>query len=221
MSPIRPQRALGPAIVVALAGLLLAACGGEDGGEPLSSRACPETQGPPPKWANLKPPQRQVRRGQSLAATVETSRGSFEIALDTEHSPRTVSSFLHLAREGFYDGTTFHRIVPNFLIQGGDPRGTGLGGPGYCVDEPPLGETEYTRGTVAMAKTEAQPPGRSGSQFFVVTAADASLPPVYALLGEVSSGQGVVNRIEKLGDPAGTGAPRATVLIRTITVSGG
>ena len=86
-------------------------------------------------------------------AAVETSCGTFEIALDTRGSPKTVSSFVHLAREGLYDDTIFHRIVPGFVIQGGDPLGTGRGGPGYSVDEVPPSDTVYTKGTVAMAKT--------------------------------------------------------------------
>jgi cyclophilin family peptidyl-prolyl cis-trans isomerase len=218
-----PPRLLAVALLTALAGLFLAACGGDDGGEPpsSSSRACPGTLDPPPKWADLRPPKRSVRRTQSLVAAVDTSRGSFEIALDARNQPKTVSSFAYLARQGFYDGTTFHRIVPNFLIQAGDPLGTSLGGPGYCIDEPPPDDTEYTRGTVAMGKTESQPLGRSGSQFFVVTAADAGLPPVYAVLGEVSSGEDVVAQISKLGDPAGSGEPTARVVIRTITISEG
>ena len=184
---------------------------------------CQEAQAPPSKRVDLKPPQRKVRRSQSLLATVDTSCGSFEIALDTRDSPKTVSSFVHLAREGVYDDTTFHKIVHNFVIQGGDPLGTGRGGPGYSVDEPPPGRVEYTRGTVAMAKTAVEPPGRSGSQFFVVTGADAGLAPHYALLGEVSSGEDVVARIARLGDPASgqTGTPLATVVIRKITVSEG
>ena len=128
-----------------------------------------------------------------------------------------------MAREGLYDETGFHRIVPGFVIQGGDPLGTGRGGPGYSVDEAPPSDTAYTRGTVAMAKAALEPPGRSGSQFYVVTAADAGLPPEYALLGEVSSGEEVVDRISELGDPASgdTGTPLAPVVIRTITVSEG
>jgi peptidyl-prolyl cis-trans isomerase B (cyclophilin B) len=219
--------ALAPAIVVALA-LLLAACGGGDGDEDGSTPAslpggCQEAQAPPSKRVDLKPPQRRVKRSQSLLATVDTSCGSFEIALDTRDSPKTVSSFIHLAREGVYDDTTFHKIVPNFVIQGGDPLGTGSGGPGYSVDEPPPDGVEYTRGTVAMAKMAVEPPGRSGSQFFVVTAADAGLAPQYALLGEVSSGEDVVDRIAELGDPASgqTGTPTATVVIRKITVNRG
>lgn len=209
---------------MALAPLLLAACGG--GGEEESTsaalpRGCQEAQAPPPKRVDLKPPRRKVGRSQSLVAAVDTSCGSFEIALDAKDSPKTVSSFVYLAREGVYDDTTFHKIVPRFVIQGGDPLGTGSGGPGYSVDEPPPGKVEYTRGTVAMAKAATEPPGRSGSQFFVVTAADAGLAPQYALLGEVSSGENVVDRIASLGDPVSgqTGTPLATVVIRKVTVS--
>jgi peptidyl-prolyl cis-trans isomerase B (cyclophilin B) len=218
-------RVLAPAVLMALAGLTLAACGGDDGAESTSAslpEGCRQVPEPRPKRVDLKPPQRQVRPGQSLVATVDTSCGSFEIALDAEGSPKTVSSFVHLARQGLYDGTVFHRIVPGFVIQGGDPLGTGRGGPGYSVDEPPPSNSEYTRGTVAMAKTATEPPGRSGSQFYVVTAADAGLPPDYALLGDVSSGEDVVDRISELGDPVSgdAGTPLATVVIRTITVSG-
>jgi peptidyl-prolyl cis-trans isomerase B (cyclophilin B) len=205
--------------------LLLAACGGEDEGEPTTVSlpgGCQEAEEPPPKRVDLKPPHQEVRRTQSLVAAVDTSCGSFEIALDARESPKTVSSFVYLARRGVYDDTTFHKIVPRFVIQGGDPLGTGRGGPGYSVDEPPPSRVEYTRGTVAMAKAATEPPGHSGSQFFVVTAADAGLAPQYALLGEVSSGEDVVDRIARLGDPASgqTGTPRAIVVIRKITVSG-
>jgi cyclophilin family peptidyl-prolyl cis-trans isomerase len=151
---------------------------------------------------------------------VETSCGSFDIELDTASSPKTTASFAHLVEEGVYDGTAFHRIVPDFVIQGGDPLGDGTGGPGYYVDEPPPNDVEYTRGTVAMAKTEVEPPGRSGSQFFVVVAADAGLPTDFAVLGEVNSGLDVVQRIAEVGDPAAgqEGAPLAPVVIEGITL---
>jgi peptidyl-prolyl cis-trans isomerase B (cyclophilin B) len=215
---------MAPSVLTALAGLLLGACGGEDGGEPTSvslPEGCQEAQKPPSKRVDLKPPQQKVRRSQSLVAVVDTSCGSFEIALDARGSPRTVSSFVYLARRGVYDNTIFHGIDPNLVIQGGDPLGTGTGGPGYFVDEPPPNDAEYTKGTVAMAKTAAEPPGRSRSQFFVVVAADAGLPPQYAVLGKVSSGRGAVDRIARLGDPVSgqTGTPLATVVIRQITVS--
>ena len=89
-----------------------------------------------------------------------------------------------LARAGFFKKTIFHRIVPDFVIQGGDPTGKGTGGPGYkTVDKPPPG-TKYTRGVVAMAKTQQEKPGTAGSQFYVVTGADAGLPPDYAVIGD-------------------------------------
>ena len=221
-----PPRLLAPTVITALAGLLLAACGGDDGGDTITASlptGCQEAEAPPPKRVNLKPPKEQVRAGAALVAAVDTSCGSFEIELNTRTSPKTVSSFVHLAREGLYDDTTFHRIIPGFVIQGGDPLGTGRGGPGYSVVEAPPNNTVYTKGTVAMVKTAFDPPGRSGSQFYVVTTADAGLPPAYALLGEVSAGQEVVDRISELGDPASgdDGTPLATVVIRTIAVSKG
>jgi cyclophilin family peptidyl-prolyl cis-trans isomerase len=150
---------------------------------------------------------------------VETNCGNFTIALDVARAPKTASSFAYLARKGVYDDTTFHRIVPGFVIQGGDPTGTGSGGPGYFVDEPPPPNLSYTQGIVAMAKTQAEPPGRSGSQFFVVTVPDAGLTPDYALVGKVSSGLDVVQRIEQLGTPGGV--PKAPVVIRRVTIRGG
>ncbi len=221
-----PPRVFAAALLTALAALLLAACGNDGEGDTTSAslpEGCQEVQAPPPKRIKLKGPRQTLGKSQSLVATVETSCGSFEIALDARSSPKTVSSFAYLARQGFYDDTTIHRIVPGFVIQGGDPLGTGRGGPGYSVDEPPPNDTQYTKGTVAMAKTAFEPPGRSGSQFYVVTAADAGLPPDYALLGEVSSGEDVLDRISELGDPASgdSGTPLATVVIRTITVSEG
>src|ERR671938_355848 len=101
-----------------------------------------------------------------------------------------------LGRSGFYDGLAFHRIVPDFVIQGGDPAGNGSGGPGYTVVEPPPSSLKYTPGVVAMAKTQAEPAGASGSQFFVVTGSQAQvLTPDYALLGRVTGGMDVVSKI--------------------------
>ncbi len=172
---------------------------------------------PPPKQIHLSPPTSTLSR--PATATVETSCGSFQIALDVTRAPKTSSSFAYLARKGVYDDTLFHRVVPGFVIQGGDPTGTGTGGPGYSIDEPPPQNLSYTRGLVAMAKSSAEPPGRSGSQFYVVTAADAGLTPSDALLGRVTSGFDVVERIEQLGTPSGR--PKAPVVIRRITVRGG
>ena len=155
-----------------------------------------------PKQVSLQGPEDDDRRrAKKLTAVVETSCGSFDIALDTERAPKTANSFAYLAEEGFYDDLTFHRIVPEFVIQGGDPAGTGAGGPGYNVVEKPPANLAYTKGVVAMAKTSAEPPGTSGSQFYVVTGADAGLPPEYALVGKVSEGLDVVELIGELGKP--------------------
>jgi cyclophilin family peptidyl-prolyl cis-trans isomerase len=144
-------------------------------------------------------PEQVLEEGQPATAVVKTNKGTFEIALDTARAPETTNSFASLAEEGFYDGLTFHRIVPGFVIQGGDPKGDGTGGPGYKVVEAPPSDLEYTKGVVAMAKSGTEAAGTSGSQFFVVTGDDAGLPPEYALVGEVSEGLDVVEAIGKLG----------------------
>jgi cyclophilin family peptidyl-prolyl cis-trans isomerase len=208
------------ALTASLAVGLLVGCGGGDGGETTSvalPAGCAKVTAPPAKHVQLKRPTQQL--GGPATATVDTSCGSFEIALDTARAPKTTSSFAYLARSGVYDDTIFHRIIPGFVVQGGDPTGGGSGGPGYFLDEAPRGNLSYTRGIVAMAKSAAEPPGRSGSQFFVVTAADAGLTPDYALLGRVTSGFDVVQRIEQLGTQSGT--PKAPVIIRHVTVRGG
>ena len=150
-------------------------------------------------------------------AVVKTSEGSFSIQLDAKDSPHTVASFEQLARKKFFDGTVFFRIVPGFVIQGGDPKNDGTGGPGYStVDVPPSGTT-YLHGTVAMAKTETDPSGTGGSQFFVVTGADAGLSPIYAVLGHVVSGLAVVDRIGTFGN-AQTEQATKRIVVRSITI---
>jgi cyclophilin family peptidyl-prolyl cis-trans isomerase len=210
---------LGTLIALNLSAAALTGCGGASTPSALPP-GCEEVAKPEPRNVDLRPPTGQVSRTAKLAATVDTSCGAFRIALDAAGSPKTVSSFAYLARHGVYDDTSFQRIVPGFVIQGGDPTATGAGGPGYSVIERPPPNTVYSRGTVAMAKAASQPPGGSGSQFFVVIPADAGLPPNYAVLGEVSSGWGVVTRIAAVGDPASgqIGTPRAPVAIRRITV---
>jgi peptidyl-prolyl cis-trans isomerase B (cyclophilin B) len=186
-------------IALALAaGLLLAACGDDDGDDDGTEQAaCEEVAKPSPKEGDFERPKRQLSGPAS--AVVETNCGSFTIELDTARAPKTTSSFAGLVEQGLYDGTLIHRIEPGFVIQGGDPNGDGTGGPGYSVDEPPPQDLVYENATVAMAKTEVEPPGRSGSQFFVVTApADAGLPPDYALLGKVTEGYETVEAIEGL-----------------------
>jgi peptidyl-prolyl cis-trans isomerase B (cyclophilin B) len=195
--------------------------GGGDGGSTTEASAsgCKQVEAPKPKHVSYGAPKQTVTKGEKLTAVVETSCGSFEIALDAKRAPKTVNSFVFLSEKGFYDGLTFHRVAPEFVIQGGDPLGTGTGGPGYSVDEKPPSNLAYTKGVVAMAKSSAEPPGRSGSQFFVVLSADAGLPPEYALVGRVEKGFDVVERIGKLGTPAEK--PKQTVLIEKITIEKG
>lgn len=210
-------------ITVVVAVILISQGGGSDGDSESTAATgaagCKEVEAPVPKEVSLKAPGQTIQRGEAVTAVVKTSCGSFEIALDTERAPKTANSFAYLAEQGFYDDLTFHRIVPEFVIQGGDPAGDGSGGPGYSVDEKPPPNLAYTKGIVAMAKSSAEPPGRSGSQFFVVTGADAGLPPEYALVGRVSSGMDVVERIGKLG--TASEKPKQTVLIEEVTIEKG
>jgi peptidyl-prolyl cis-trans isomerase B (cyclophilin B) len=206
-----------------VAAILISRSGGSsDSGSTSTTAAangCKKVEQPEPKTVSFKAPKQVLKPGETATAVVKTSCGTFEIALDTKRAPKTANSFAFLAEEGFYDDLTFHRVAPGFVIQGGDPEGTGTGGPGYSVDEKPPANLAYTKGTVAMAKSSAEPPGRSGSQFFVVTAADAGLPPEYALVGKVSKGYDAVQRIEKLGTPEEK--PKQTVLIEEVTIEKG
>jgi cyclophilin family peptidyl-prolyl cis-trans isomerase len=209
-------------IAVGVVAAILISRGGGDGDSTTTAagnEGCKQVEAPAPKKVSLPAPKQTLKQGEEATAVVQTSCGTFEIALDTERAPKTANSFAYLSEEGFYDDLTFHRIVPGFVIQGGDPLGTGTGGPGYSVDEKPPANLAYTKGTVAMAKSSAEPPGRSGSQFYVVTGADAGLPPEYALVGKVSSGLDVVERIGKVETEGEK--PKQTVLIESITIEKG
>jgi len=205
--------------------VLIGRGGGDDGEEAGTTAAaandegCREVEAPAPKQVSFEQPKEVLAEGEEATAVVATSCGSFEIALDTKRAPKTANSFAFLAEEGFYDGLTFHRIVPGFVIQGGDPAGTGSGGPGYSVDEDVPANLSYTKGTVAMAKSSADPPGRSGSQFYVVTGTDAGLPPEYALVGKVDQGLDVVEAIEGVETEGET--PARPVLIESVTIETG
>lgn len=155
---------------------------------------------PVTKEGNLDKPGTVVKKGEPATVTMETSEGTFKIALDTEQAPITANNFAYLTEEGFYDGLGFHRIVPDFVIQGGDPLGDGTGGPGYKVVEAPPKDIKYDVGVVAMAKSGTEASGTSGSQFYIVTGSGGqSLTPDYALVGKVSEGMDVVQKIGALG----------------------
>ena len=129
-------------------------------------------------------------------ATLDTERGDIEVALDASRAPTSVNNFVFLAREGFYDGLSFHRVVDGFVIQGGDPEGTGSGGPGYRFDDEPV-QGEYIAGSMAMANSG---PNTNGSQFFISTVDNRGrLAKSYNLFGQVTRGMDVVGEI-KQGD---------------------
>jgi peptidyl-prolyl cis-trans isomerase B (cyclophilin B) len=190
-------------------GLLAAGCGGStndsaatDTTSTAAESGCTNATKPAPrKDGGAKAPKERLDPEKTYALVFATNCGSFTVTLDLVTAPATSSSLVSLAKSGFFDNTIFHRIVPGFVIQGGDPTQTGFGGPGYkTVDKPPVGST-YTKGVVAMAKNGAEPAGTAGSQFFIVTGDDAGLPADYAIVGKVTSGVDTVERIGRLGDP--------------------
>jgi peptidyl-prolyl cis-trans isomerase B (cyclophilin B) len=147
----------------------------------------------------------------------ETNCGDFTVALDQKLAPNVAGSLVSLAKRGFFDDTFFHRIVPGFVIQGGDPTGMGSGGPGYSTHDKVPQDAAYTHGVVAMAKSGAEPAGTAGSQFFVVTGQNVQLTPDYAIVGKVTSGLDVVDRIGRLGNASEQ--PTRAVVISKVKVA--
>ncbi|MEA2441740.1 MAG: hypothetical protein QOH76_3164 [Thermoleophilaceae bacterium] len=210
-------------ILILLAGLL-SACGSSGGGTTAdipagdgSQSTTPQAAAPePPAQANgckqvakapapkpdggAKKPAKPLDASKKWALEFRTSCGNFTVALDLKRGPHAAASMVALARSGFFKNTIFHRIVPGFVIQGGDPTAGGSGGPGYSTVDKPPANAAYTKGVVAMAKAPNEAPGTAGSQFYVVTGADSGLPPEYAVLGKVTKGLAAVDRIGALGD---------------------
>jgi peptidyl-prolyl cis-trans isomerase B (cyclophilin B) len=235
-------------ILLASIALLLVACGNDqqlpsDTGSSAATAAAPAptaTTAPVPQRSSadgctaVAAPQpsadptatRSKRRLSSKrlwTATIATNCGTIKLRLAVGRAPRTASAWAGLARAKYFDGLTFHRIAKpggnDFVIQGGDPEGTGNGGPGYSVVEAPPKNTRYTRYVAAMAKTATDAPGTSGSQFFIVTAADSGLPPDYALLGEVVGSKAAVKRIAAVPTDPTNEAPLDPVVIRSVRIT--
>lgn len=208
--------------LLALVGAIafLAGCGGDgeaSGITPTSgSIACEEVDAPDPREESHDAPTEPLDAGTTYTLVFETSCGSFTVTLDPGLAPNTSASLVALAEHGYFDDTIFHRVVPGFVIQGGDPTQTGSGGPGYSTVDPPAADAAYPVGTMAMAKTATESTGASGSQFFVVSGTRYALTPDYAIVGEVTEGIDTVERIDALG--VGDGPPSQPVVVESVTV---
>jgi peptidylprolyl isomerase len=151
----------------------------------------------------------------NYSATMVTSKGTLEIVLDAAGAPKTVNNFVFLARWHYFDGIVFHRVIPGFVLQGGDPTGTGTGGPGYRFEDELPKPGRYELGSLAMANAG---PNTNGSQFFVISGPDGvRLPPLYALFGKVVKGLDVVQAINDIG--TGSGRPQENVIIESVTIT--
>ncbi|MBM2832403.1 MAG: ppiA [Dehalococcoidia bacterium] len=172
--------------------LFFASCAAGGGGTPQST---PQSTPPPkPKTYTAAPPM-TIDKNKQYTATIETDRGNLVLELFAKDAPVTVNNFVFLAREGFYDVTTFHRIIPGFMAQGGDPTGTGTGGPGYkFADE--FSQRKHGTGTLSMANAG---PGTNGSQFFITYAPQPHLDGKHSVFGQLTKGMDVLKNL-KNGD---------------------
>ena len=161
------------------------------------------------------PPAMEIDPSRRYTAEMATSHGTMKLALDPAAAPKTVNSFVFLARQGYFDGVIFHRIIPGFVLQGGDPTGTGTGGPGYKFEDELPAPGRYELGSLAMANAG---PDTNGSQFFVISGPSGiALPPSYSLFGKVVKGLDVVETIDALGSSSGT--PKETITIESVTIT--
>ena len=160
------------------------------------------------------PPEMTIDLAKTYSATLHTNHGDIDIEFDAVKSPQTVNNFVFLARDGFYDGVIFHRVISGFMIQGGDPTGTGMGGPGYKFRDELEGSGKYDRGTVAMANAG---PNTNGSQFFICHT-DVGLPHSYNIFGKVTSGLDAVDSIAA-APTGGQDRPVDDCVINSVTVT--
>ncbi len=162
------------------------------------------------------PPPMEIDGSKKYSATIDTSLGTMKADLYVADAPMTVNNFVFLARQGFYDGVTFHRVINNFMAQTGDPTGTGTGGPGYRFNDEPV-KSKYERGTLAMANAG---PNTNGSQFFIVHK-DYALPPNYTIFGKVTDGLDTLDKIATSPTgpgKGGTDTPKTPITINSIKI---
>lgn len=176
---------------------------------------CPPAEGAAERTTEFdSAPPMCLTEGVDYSAVITTDAGAVTVDLLEEKAPETVNNFVFLARNKFYEGVTFHRVIPGFMIQGGDPEGTGSGGPGYAFADELPAAGEYEIGSMAMANAG---PSTNGSQFFIVTGdAGVSLPPDYSLFGTVTEGMAAVTAIEDDGSPQGR--PQTTHTIESVEI---
>jgi peptidylprolyl isomerase len=181
----------------------------------MAKPAPPNADGSSPQQRKFdEEPDLLIDPDKRYVATMVTSHGTMVIALDPLAAPRAVNSFVFLARYHYFDGIVFHRIIPGFVLQGGDPTGSGSGGPGYRFEDELPAAGRYAVGSLAMANAG---PNTNGSQFFVISGPDGvRLPPLYSYFGEVVSGLDVVEKIDKVGSRSGT--PKERVVIESVTI---
>ena len=179
------------------------------------STECPAADGSSPKRQKFDaPPPMCIDPAKTYTAEMVTSKGTMRIALDPVAAPKTVNNFVVLARYHYYDGIVFHRVIPGFVLQGGDPEGSGRGGPGYRFEDELPKPGRYELGSLAMANAG---PDTNGSQFFVISGPDGMrLPPQYSLFGKVVKGLDVVEAIDAIGTRSGS--PTEQVVIESVTI---
>ena len=178
--------------------------------------ACPEPDGSSPQTRAFDgPPPMCIDPERRYSAEVVTSKGTMRIALDAVAAPKKVNNFVVLARYHYYDGIAVHRVIPGFVLQGGDPQGNGTGGPGYRFEDELPKAGRYQVGSLAMANAG---PDTNGSQFFIISGSDGvRLPPSYSLFGKVVAGLDIVAAIDAVGSKSGK--PTESVTIESVTIS--
>ncbi|WP_316044732.1 peptidylprolyl isomerase [Acidiferrimicrobium sp. IK] len=177
---------------------------------------CPATDGSSPKTQHFdEAPGMCIDPAKRYSAEMVTSKGTIRIALDPVAAPKTVNNFVVLARYHYFDGIAFHRVIPGFVLQGGDPLGNGTGGPGYRFEDELPAAGRYQLGSLAMANAG---PDTNGSQFFIISGpSGVRLPPQYSLFGQVIDGLDVVASIDAIG--TGSGKPKETVTIESVSIT--
>ena len=188
----------------------------EPGASITGETPCPEPDGSSERTTAFEnPPPMCIDEAKSYTATVTTSKGEFTIELLDDQAPLTVNNFVVLARYHYFEGIPFHRIIPGFVVQGGDIEASGSGGPGYEFEDELPEQGAYEIGSVAMANSG---PDTNGSQFFIVTGEQGvGLPPSYSLFGQVTEGMDVVMEIEAVG--SGGGTPSEAVTIESVEIT--